>query len=510
MHAPIDRRFPWIVLLMMALAGCGPDASLHKAEKQLGVETTWYDSDLRIWHSALFKPRGEGLRSPGYVLGIEKVHPAAAIPARLNGTPLPRDTGFYITHVVRYDVIAGGGKASSPMSTSCALFTMIDTEPHAVGSGAADADSARHVFDLCANARLTRVSGASDSSGAPADLTPNAFTALDIDLPEFLRSGQFTDIIVMVMGWNTEEEQALNNFSALAGHMMDEAQRLGEDFHPLVIGVSWPSEWQLDDWSVVPDAVVRGLSFPFKAVEADEVGTHVISYVVQEILEIRQAQAKPLRVVLLGHSFGARALVNAVKAIEPAAPAHFNDQDRLILFEGAFEIYTLFTDSADKFRDDAGTLDEHFGSGKPRLTLTSSYYDSAVSAAIWGRYAGDVATFNDVCRENSQVWTPFLRHPLTVSQIGCAFPGKDDDKSPYGLRNCGSKNLSDYDPKLPNRSLYEEPQPGGPPDPKKSKPVRYFDASYMINCNEPFTGGGAHSDIFRDETARFLLDEIAR
>jgi hypothetical protein len=30
----------------------------------------------------------------------------------------------------------------------------------------------------------------------------------------------------------------------------------------------------------------------------------------------------------------------------------------------------------------------------------------------------------------------------------------------------------------------------------------------MINCNAPFTGGGAHSDIYRRETARFLLDRI--
>jgi hypothetical protein len=509
MRAAMSRYFPSIVVLAIALAGCGPDAFLHSAEKQLGVETTWYDSDLRIWHSALFKPRGEGLRSPGYLLGIEKVHPEATIPLQLNGTPLPRDAGFDITHVVRYD---GGAAGTLPgrASASCVLYTMIDTEPHAVGSGAADRESARHVFDLCPNASLARVSGAGGSSGAQTSLTPNAFTALDVDLAQSLRAGDFTDIIVMVMGWNTDEEAALNNFSALAGHLTDEAQRQRLDFRPLVVGVSWPSEWQLDDWSVVPDAVVRGLSFPFKAAEADEVGAHVISYVVEEILTIRQAQPNSPRIVLLGHSFGARALVNAVKAIDPAAPAQFTTSDRMILFEGAFEIYTLFTDAADHFRDDAGTLDEHFGRGKPRLTLTSSYYDSAVSAAIWGRYAGDVATFNDVCRENSRVWTPFLRHPLTLSQIGCAFPGKDDDKGPYGLRNCGPKTLRDYAPTLPNRALYEESPPGGPADAKKSKPVRYFDASYMINCNEPFTGGGAHSDIFRDETARFLLNEITQ
>jgi hypothetical protein len=44
--------------------------------------------------------------------------------------------------------------------------------------------------------------------------------------------------------------------------------------------------------------------------------------------------------------------------------------------------------------------------------------------------------------------------------------------------------------------------------PLAGKTIRYFDASDLINCNAPFTGGGAHSDIYRRETARFILDEI--
>ena len=42
------------------------------------------------------------------------------------------------------------------------------------------------------------------------------------------------------------------------------------------------------------------------------------------------------------------------------------------------------------------------------------------------------------------------------------------------------------------------------------KQLRYFEASRMINCNQYATGGGAHSDIFRRETGRFLMGEILR
>ena len=34
------------------------------------------------------------------------------------------------------------------------------------------------------------------------------------------------------------------------------------------------------------------------------------------------------------------------------------------------------------------------------------------------------------------------------------------------------------------------------------------DASRLINCEAPFSGGGAHSDVFRRETAQFLWSEI--
>jgi hypothetical protein len=505
MLAILCRRFASIVVLATALGGCGSTpAYLHGPEHQLGVETTWYDSDLRIWHSALFKPRGEGLRSPGYVLGIEKVKPAATVPVSLNGVPLPATSGFYITHVIRYQETAATDKLPA-MNTSCVLFTMIDRETHAAGSGAADVDSAQHVFDRCPNATATPSHISRETASQWTDLEPNALTTLHTDLTPALSSGRFTDIVVMMMGWNTDEQSALNNFSALTGHMIDEARRRHGDFRPLVIGVSWPSEWQLDDWSVIPDAVVRGLSFPFKAAQADELGAHVVSYLVKQVLQIREADAKALRVVLLGHSFGARAMVQAVKALDPATTAKFNDQDRMILFEGAFEIHTLFTDVADKYRDADGNLDEHFRNGRPRVTLTSSRYDTAVSAAVWGRYAGAADTFDDVCHENSKTWKPFLQHPLVVSQIGCEDLSNSGGNRQYGLQLCSVAKDGDHDYGQLSRPLHG----AAPSERTKTWPVRYFDASAMINCNEPFTGGGAHSDIFRDETARFLLDEIA-
>lgn len=389
------------------------------------------------------------------------------------------------------------------------LFSMIDRDGHAVGDSSPNQNSTKYVFDPCPKPAPGALTGRGKAIEEPRDFNSVALAPLHADLPALLDAQHATDLIVMVMGWNTEQEAALNNFSALAGHMMDEAKRQKIPFRPVIVGVSWPSEWQLDDWSVIPDPVVRGVSFPFKAMDADEIGLNIISAVLRNALAVREASASHFRVDLIGHSFGARALVNAVKAIDPQLMAQFDKKDRMILLEGAFEFYRLFTDAEDKFDDADGHLDGHFAKGEPRVTLTASHYDTAVSAAFWGRYAGDARTYDDVCRNNPQVWKPPFRHQLTVDQIGCAFPGSEPNPSDFGIKNC-SASPSDYVRAKPYRFIDAVKPPAGGSEAVASWPVRYVDASYMINCNEPMTGGGAHSDIFRDETARFLIGEITR
>ena len=48
----------------------------------------------------------------------------------------------------------------------------------------------------------------------------------------------------------------------------------------------------------------------------------------------------------------------------------------------------------------------------------------------------------------------------------------------------------------------------GPPVPMAGERVRYLDATHVVNCTPPSSAGGSHSDIYRRETARFILDEL--
>jgi hypothetical protein len=119
--------------------------------------------------------------------------------------------------------------------------------------------------------------------------------------------------------------------------------------------------------------------------------------------------------------------------------------------------------------------------------VTSSVFDSAVSAAIWGWYAGDVRTYDELCvaAQHGVSW-----HDLDVSGFGCGFARTVDPRYPYGLHLCRPSNRVGIDVPLAGKRL------------------RYVDASDVINCDPPLAGGGAHSDIYRRETARFMLNEI--
>jgi len=439
---------------------------LDNPERNLGVNTAWYGSDLRIYHSALLDPQGLALRSPGYIVGVENIHPSSAAPAEVKGVALPRREGHVITHIVRHEK-QPGTNPSKPM-TSCVLFTMLDRDDPKSNSP----DPDHHLFERC------------PPKGGPAhDNGANPLALLRDRLVADLRSENYSHIMIMVMGWNTDQEKALKNFNSIAGHLSDE--EAGEGFHPLIIGVTWPSQWQLGEWSIVPDAVVRGLSFTNKAHDAEDVGKSVLQPLIQAVLDARKIRnqpgaAQPTRLVLLGHSFGARALVSAMtqrsETQEAAGESRFNAEDRLILLEGAFEMRHLF--------DEQGNLRSQFARGAPRVTMTASANDSAVSAAIWGWYAGDIDTFNHVCRTNAVRFGN-----LDIRDVGCAVAIREPPHE-YGLNLCVETAVASV------------------PRPLEGKPVRYFDAGHLINCQQPFTGGGAHSDIFRRETARFLMDEV--
>jgi Alpha/beta hydrolase of unknown function (DUF900) len=294
----------------------------------------------------------------------------------------------------------------------------------------------------------------------------------------------FSHIFVMIMGWNTDQQEAIKNYNELTNNLRVASQSDGRPFNPLVIGITWPSMWLVGDWVAFPGAIVRGASFPIKKDQADRVGQQFVYDILTSIiLPIRAQQDTKLPNILIGHSFGARALAAMFHDQDgwqssfhlPSSPGFtFGRRDRLILLEGAFDISDLF--------DDGKNLLPALKDTGITTTMTSSSIDTAFAMAIWANYVGDHRTFRMICGQDGLA-TGY--HKL----VGC---GQAIRAGQWGLGLCNKTPESvakDYDP---------------PADVK----LRYFDASKLINCQTPFGGGGAHDDFYRPEMARFLFSEI--
>jgi pimeloyl-ACP methyl ester carboxylesterase len=197
------------------------------------------------------------------------------------------------------------------------------------------------------------------------------------------------------------------------------------------------------------------------------------------------------RVVLIGHSFGARALVAAItqrpqlQAPTGAAEGFLLRRDPALLLEGAFEIDRLF-DRDERTTAQPRRLEEPFSAGDPTLVLTASAFDKAVSAALWGWYAGDIRTYDEACGHASS-GTPW--RGFSFDAFGCGLARRTAPPA-YGFDLC-----------TPSQRV-------GLTLTREDARVRYMDATHVIDCTPPFSAGGSHSDIYRRETARFLLDEL--
>jgi hypothetical protein len=504
------------------LAACQPHGYLENAENRYGVYNAW-SGDLRVYHDALLSPAALTLHSPGYVVGVEELHPVdeAFVP-----DAAARAAEHGITHVMRYAIPTGEG--DSPPS-GCAVFSLLEPDRP-------DPDPGHGIFTYCRSARYTaaaaEVPAAPDGCAPPPRYLPlsddervklpadgrltlsvaqgEALHRLHESLCHDLARGAYSDIVLLVMGWNTDQNQAFRNFNSLVDNLRARADALAVGFHPLVIGVTWPSELNLGPYSPFPPMAVHLVSFPSKRRYADDLGRYVLSDLLVDVLGAREEAAAARRaggaraaggprLVMIGHSFGARALVNALTApiIGNTPPtdrsreqvrhlfANFRADDRLLLLQGAVEFGQMFDD--DHLL--AGTL----GDGEPRTIMTASDHDSANQLAFWGNYVGSGRTFGRACADpaNKDRWRS---EGYDLTRVGCGVVA--DGAEGYGFALCRPGS----------------PGSGGQPlqRPLGDRPVRYVDASRVINCDAPFTGGGAHSDIFRPETAAFLLQQIER
>src|SRR4051794_29472000 len=163
------RLLPLAALLPLACCGPTPNEYLASSEREYGVSRTWYGSDLRVYHAALLTPNGVGLREPGFLVGIENLHPESLGFVPDVGTERHAGERHVLTHIVQYNLDHSGDPAAGG-SRSCVLFSLLDRN---------DTDPVRRTFQHCPGAPAYNPPpgvNASHSQGVAIDRFRDALT----------------------------------------------------------------------------------------------------------------------------------------------------------------------------------------------------------------------------------------------------------------------------------------------------------------------------------------------
>ncbi|BBU30268.1 hypothetical protein BTHE68_40020 [Burkholderia sp. THE68] len=447
---------------LVLLGACGATPTvMQSAEKNLQVD----GPNEQKFHSVLYFPKGEALHYPGDIVALEKspqsiiggpsvnlsgaagfLHADAQYvidepPRGLSGRTEDRIKHFqksdskamFVSHIVRYRVYAPSNDSAYQMVDQCFVY---------------NAFTAKGVVENAADGRLTRLTGwlrcTDKSKGGNgtnvAETSENSlasaasFQARSIDtlygdglaalkplenqLTQDVQRDGYTHLLVVVMGWNTSQDEAIRNFNDIVGNIVEAAyppdislsderkkdiRRPGKPlpFRPLVIGVTWPSFWS--------NRLSNFLSYKNKAGDADELGLSWLNVLLNRTLPcVLKSTARPdgqiqLRTVLIGHSFGARAATRALFSSPmletgttslgpPKSPI-----DLAIGLQGAVSINRFVPTRSDEgapYRDFSRMVDT-------TVVLTASEHDAATSRPFWYDASGSIASFRTACNGES-------------------------------------------------------------------------------------------------------------
>lgn len=262
-----------------------------------------------------------------------------------------------------------------------------------------------------------------------------------------------THFLVYFMGWNTPQWEAVKNYRDLFSSLAAAAKESKgtTSFRPLFLGITWPSTGK---------PIVTAADFGVKAKDADEVGLVWGNLVINRVLsELKAKYGIPI--VVVGHSFGARASSRAVFSAPLITDKLSTQNTNLLLgLQGAYSFQRYVPKKGEE-----GAPYSDFSKFVGKAVLTSSTFDTAVTKAFHEEhFVGSADVYE---KTKNPEFSTYFEHART------------NDKGLVDITSC---------------------------EPTK---VGFVDASSIINKNQPGTGGGAHSFIYGTEVGRLTLQFIA-
>lgn len=514
------------IIIFFCASSCysSADTVIAPYEKKLELN----DSTTRSFHSMLYYPSGTALHSPGYIIGVEK-SPKKIIggPNEITANYLLKNNNYFdsekknisntkdkinsltehnrksmfISHIIKNDfnVINENSKPSYTTSNYCFVYNSYISRALANKS---DIDLTKiNEWNACDIS--SSIKDAEDAQLLSFYKNSDAgLLALKNNLKHDLKSGAYSHILIIVMGWNTSQSEAVRNFNDITGNIISasleqddnvknisssqpskmliprvrvikSSEKNNRIFRPLVIGITWPSYW-----STRLDNVA---SYPNKANDADELGLSWLNKIInQTIPESMNESGIKLPIIAIGHSFGARAMTRALFS----SPLIKNDTmvsspvNLAISLQGAMSINRFFPELS----EEGAPYRDYKRLGNTKLVLTASKFDSAVKFAKWTAPTGGEKSYVKACTQPVYSGT---FHCMTASDTSAT---ETDGK--FSLCNRGDKSEKCANPlKTINGS----------------KMIDYIDTSSGITQYNSFgTGGGAHSDIYRLPMGRLL------
>lgn len=483
-----NKLFISLIGICLSMCACQSGTNVKgiygDAEKSFSTDT----STTKLMHAALYHPREVSLDFPGFIVGIEK-SPRSVVSSKedwLIASPEGSHISeskvkkrildskiHYISHIVKnFGEQHGKG--------NCAIYNAYYMNKEILKNK----EGIQAPLMICDDYKVNHSDQFHnfEAKNYRTGLYSHSWQALERlkkDLKKQLISSEakdkYTHIVVLTMGWNTGQVEAIRNFNSIISSIKVASEcekkynrncQSGE-FRPLFIGVTWPSLW-VNDWL---QPIIQGFSFTNKAKDADEVGLMWLGEIIHGIIP---SLGIDLPVVAIGHSFGARAMVTATCAgpaifykegLKPSWSGKAKDLT-LISLQGAFPINRFTGSNKSNKSNKKLSFKKNCEEAATKVLSTSSINDKAVTKAIYTSFAGSYKVFQNFCGKEN-----------TNKKYSCAV-----------AKSNGELNLIN----------------------KHSSNLVFINAEKLIKYNAYQSGGGAHSDIYRNEHGQFIWNIINR
>lgn len=455
--------------------------------------------------------RGLGLHFPGYLLGIEK---ASRRTLGLLGGPFSTCADAETEEIFRQSFLRAPQRSAGHFDDpTCLIKRRLDDRrrmflSHIVAFRPLTGSGTQRIggsilYDVYARNDLLCTIQKADLADQLPEWKKGIFVAgreegiarleqvLQADLRRARENGMpYSHVFIYVMGWNTGEAASIENFNALYGYLLDAAAAdtaAGKDFRPLFIGLSWPSAWSFG--TGVWDNILRALSFWNKKNDADELGATWANYLVNDVLTRVKRQQDGLRVVLVGHSFGARAVSRALYSCAwlPAEADCQATVDLVVGLQAAFGRSRFRHGLAPTWQEAIAVHPMHH-EGAPHTDYSQFAAYHAKQVYVWSRY--DSATSLSAMMGGSNA-IERTREPANQDLFAhLDITPAVDDHGPVAHSSAIVARVGTLD--------------------AHDRRVLLIDGAGFVRHDTPYHGGDAHSDIYTRETGQLTWELVKK